>query len=230
IRRAAFAGVAGALRAGRETNEFDVQQFIREQFRLRGLVTDHGPIVAVNANAANPHYEPSRERFAPIQAGDLLLIDLWAKLDRPGSVFYDITWTGYCGTEPPPAMDNVFGVVARARDAAIERVVRAAESGETLAGYQVDDAARGVIEEAGFGEFFFHRTGHSIGEEVHGNGANMDNYETHDARKIIPNTGFSVEPGIYLADFGIRSEVNVYRGESHAEVTGEKQERLLRLL
>jgi Xaa-Pro aminopeptidase len=230
IRRAAFAGVADALRAGRETNEFDVQQFIREQFRVHGLTTDHGPIVAVNANAANPHYEPSRERFAAIQAGDLLLIDLWAKLDRPGSVYYDITWTGYCGAAPPSAMDTVFGVVARARDAAIERVVRAAETGEALAGYQVDDAARGVIEEAGFGEFFFHRTGHSIGEEVHGTGANMDNYETHDARKIIPNTAFSVEPGIYLTEFGIRSEVNVYRGESHAEVTGEKQERLLRLL
>lgn len=230
IRRAAFQGVADALRAGHATNEFDVHEFILEQFRNAGLFTDHGPIIAVNANASNPHYEPTRERHSPIGPGDLLLIDLWAKLDRPGAVYYDITWTGFCGTTPPDLLQNVFTIVARARDAAIQRVQQAAAAAEPLAGYQVDDAARAVIREAGFEDRFFHRTGHSIGEEVHGNGANMDNYETHDARRIIPRTCFSIEPGIYLPQFGIRSEVNVYRGENSAEVTGETQERLLALL
>ena len=165
-----------------------------------------------------------------ISPGDLLLIDLWAKLEQPGSVFYDITWTGFCGAVPPPEMTRVFGIVAAARDAAVARVQRAAAAAEDLRGYEVDDAARGVIRAAGLGDYFFHRTGHSIGEEVHGNGANMDNYETHDERKVLPRTCFSVEPGIYLPAFGIRSEVNVYRDETSAEVTGEKQERLLELM
>ncbi|MCL4795546.1 MAG: M24 family metallopeptidase [Bryobacteraceae bacterium] len=230
IRYAAFDLAGEAVRAGREITEYKVQQFILDQFRLNGMTTGHGPIVAVNANASNPHYEPSRSHTAPIRKGDLLLIDLWAKMDRPGAVYYDITWTAYCGATPPAAMQNVFSVVARARDAAIALVQKAASAGEPLAGYQVDDAAREVVRAAGFGECFFHRTGHSIGEEVHGNGANMDNYETHDARSIIPRTAFSIEPGIYLPEFGIRSEVNVYRGETRAEVTGEKQERLLELL
>ena len=230
IRRAAFQGVASALRAGRTCDEFEVQQFIRERFQAEGLITDHGPIVAVNANASNPHYEPSRERFSFIREGDLLLIDLWAKLVRPGAVYYDITWTGFCGRTAPDVTRNVFGVVREARDAAVAMAQTAAAEGRELAGFQVDDAARGVIESKGFGDFFFHRTGHSIGEEVHGNGANMDNYETHDARRIIPGTCFSVEPGIYLKDFGIRSEVNVFRGVNSAEVTGEVQTQLLELL
>lgn len=230
IRRAAFARTAAALRAGHSAAEYELQQFILDQFRAAGLVTDHGPIVAVNSNASNPHYEPSRERHSAISPGDLLLIDLWAKLDQPGAVFYDITWTGFCGAVPPPEMARVFGIVAAARDAAVARVQRAAAEGTDLRGYEVDDAARGVIREAGLGDYFFHRTGHSIGEEVHGNGANMDNYETHDERKVLPRTCFSVEPGVYLPAFGIRSEVNVYRDETSAEVTGEKQERLLELL
>ena len=158
------------------------------------------------------------------------MIDLWAKFDRPGSVYYDITWTGFCGPTPPDAMLNVFNVVSGGRDAAVGLVKAAAAEGRELAGYQVDDAARGFIAAAGFGEYFFHRTGHSIGEEVHGNGANMDNYETHDERRVLPRTCFSVEPGVYLPEFGIRAEVNVYRGENSAEVTGEIQTALLRLL
>lgn len=230
IRRDAFQGVAEALRVGNVPNEYEVQQFILERFRVKGLITDHGPIVAVNGNASNPHYEPCREHIVEIHRGDLLLIDLWAKLNEPGSVYYDITWTGYCGATAPDEMKNVFSAVAGGRDAAIEIVQKAAASGTPLAGYQVDDAARGFITNAGFGDAFFHRTGHSIGEEVHGNGANMDNYETHDERQIIPGLCFSIEPGIYLANFGIRSEVNVYRAQNSAEVTGEKQERLLELL
>jgi Xaa-Pro aminopeptidase len=186
--------------------------------------------VAVNANASDPHYEPSAQRTSEIKKGDLLLIDLWAKLDQPGAVYYDITWTGYCGGAPPAEMTKVFEVVAGARDAAVSAVRSAAETERELAGFEVDDAARGHIRSHGFGDYFFHRTGHSIGEEVHGNGANMDNYETHDERKIIPGTCFSVEPGVYLPSFGIRSEVNVYRGESSAEVTGEIQTQLLSML
>jgi Xaa-Pro aminopeptidase len=230
IRRAAFERVASALRAGERITEHEVAQFIRANFSGHGLSTDHGPIVAVNANASDPHYEPSAQRTTDINKGDLLLIDLWAKLDQPGAVYYDITWTGYCGPQPPDEMKHVFGIVAGARDAAVKTVQQAAAEGRELAGFQVDDAARGHIVEHGLGEYFFHRTGHSIGEEVHGNGANMDNYETHDERKIIPGTCFSVEPGIYLPAFGVRSEVNVYRADNSAEVTGEIQRELLALL
>ncbi|HPT29089.1 MAG TPA: M24 family metallopeptidase [Bryobacteraceae bacterium] len=230
VRRAAFEKVAAALASGVRVTEMEIHDFILDLFRARGLCTDHGPIVAVNANASNPHYEPTPERHSEIRRGDLLLIDLWAKFSRPGAAYYDITWTGYCGAAPPAPMLNVFRVVSGARDAAVTLVKKAADDGQELAGYEVDDAARGHIQAAGFGEYFFHRTGHSIGEEVHGNGANMDNYETHDERRVLARTCFSVEPGIYLPEFGIRSEVNVYRGESAAEVTGEIQTELLRLL
>jgi Xaa-Pro aminopeptidase len=230
IRRYAFAHVSEALASGRRVTEFEIHNFILDSFRSAGLFTDHGPIVAVNANASNPHYVPSAERHSEIRKGDLLLIDLWAKFDRPGAVYYDITWTGFCGQAPPDAMLNVFCIVTGARDAAVSLVRQAASEGREIAGYHVDDAARGYIAAAGYADYFFHRTGHSIGEEVHGNGANMDNYETHDERRILPCTCFSVEPGIYLPEFGIRSEVNVYRGEHAAEVTGEVQTELLRLL
>lgn len=230
IRRAAFEKAASALAAGTRVTEMEIKGFILDSFNRRGLFTDHGPIVAVNANASNPHYEPTAERHSEMCRGDLLLIDLWAKLDRPGSVYYDITWTGYCGATPPDRMQNVFKVVSGARDAAVSLVKSAAAEGGELAGFTVDDAARGHIKAAGFGEYFFHRTGHSIGEEVHGNGANMDNYETHDERRVLARTCFSVEPGVYLPEFGIRSEVNVYRGEAAAEVTGEIQTELLRML
>jgi Xaa-Pro aminopeptidase len=230
VRRAAFEKAAAAIRSGVRVTEIELHDFILDSFRANGLFTDHGPIVAVNANASNPHYEPTAERHSEIRRGDLVLIDLWAKFDRPGAVYYDITWTGYLGAAPPDAMLNVFGVVSGARDAAVSLVKAAVAEGRELSGYEVDDAARGVINAAGFGEYFFHRTGHSIGEEVHGNGANMDNYETHDQRRVLARTCFSVEPGVYLPEFGIRSEVNVYRGETAAEVTGEIQTELLRLL
>jgi Xaa-Pro aminopeptidase len=230
IRRSAFDKVSAALGSGVSVTEIEIHGFILDSFRAAGLCTDHGPIVAVNANASNPHYEPTAERHSEIRRGDLLLIDLWAKFDRPGAVYYDITWTGFCGPAPTGAMLNVFNVVSGGRDAAVSLVKSAAAEGRELAGYQVDDAARDHIAAAGFGEYYFHRTGHSIGEEVHGNGANMDNYETHDERRVLPRTCFSVEPGVYLPEFGIRAEVNVYRGENSAEVTGEIQTALLRLL
>jgi Xaa-Pro aminopeptidase len=181
----------------------------------------------VNANASNPHYEPSAEVTSEIRSGDFVLLDMWAKLDRPGAVYYDITWTGFCGDRPSDAMRQVFAVVTGARDAAIRRVQDAVAAGHELRGFEVDDVARGYIESRGFGEYFVHRTGHSIGEDVHGNGANMDNLETHDERRIVPWTCFSIEPGVYLKEFGVRSEVNVFVGEKEARVTGEKQTELL---
>jgi len=227
VRAAAFLHIGAALSAGETITEWDVNRFIRDGFEKAGMVTDHGPIVAVNANMSNPHYEPEAGTSLPIRKGDAVLIDMWAKLDQPGAVFYDITWTGYCGTQSPSALQNVFDVVTGARDRAIERVITAIGRNETIQGFQVDDAARGHIQENGFGEYFVHRTGHSIGEEVHGTGANMDNLETHDERRIIPRTCFSIEPGVYLPEFGIRSEVNIYVGEGNALVTGEKQLRLV---
>lgn len=230
IRRAAFVRASDALRAGARVAEYEIQQFIRDSFKASGLTYDHGPIVAVNGNASNPHYEPDGEHSSEIRTGDLLLIDLWAKLDQPRAVYYDITWTGYCGANPPQEMLNVFAAVTGARDAAVACVKSAVVAGVPLAGFQVDDASRSFLKQRGLDEYFFHRTGHSIGEEVHGNGANMDNYETHDERLVIPGTCFSVEPGVYLPAFGIRSEVNVYRGQSSSEVTGEIQTELLRLV
>ncbi len=229
VRAEAFQKITTALKADESITEWQVNRFIREGFEKSGLVTDHGPIVAVNANMSNPHYEPEAEGSLPIRQGDAVLIDMWAKLDRPHSVFYDITWAGYCGANPPAALQNVFEVVRDARDRAIDRVKNAVSRDEIIHGFEVDDAARGHIQEKGFGEYFIHRTGHSIGEEVHGTSANMDNLETHDDRRIIPRTCFSIEPGVYLPEFGIRSEVNVYVGPAQAQVTGEIQQKLVEI-
>ncbi|HEY7210237.1 MAG TPA: M24 family metallopeptidase [Bryobacteraceae bacterium] len=229
IRHEAFVGIGEKLRNSVAVTEFDVQQWIRGQFAQAGLVTDHGPIVAVNANISDPHYEPTRERTARIQPGDLVLIDLWAKLDQPGAVYYDITWTGFCGEIIPEQIHSVFEIVRGARRTASGFVVERIAAGEAIAGYQVDDQARGYIANRGFGDFFFHRTGHSIGTDVHGTGANMDNLESHDERTILAYTCFSVEPGIYLPEFGIRSEVNVYVGDGFACVTGAEQDQLVRI-
>lgn len=230
IRAEAFQKAAEALRSAQRLTEYELQQFIATRFADSGMVTDHDPIVAVNANASNPHYSPDAGGSSPIRKGDLLLIDLWAKFNQPHAVYYDITWTGYCGAVAPDPMSNVFGIVSGARDTAVKLVQDAAARGSDLAGFEVDDAARGFIREHGYAEYFFHRTGHSLGEEVHGNGANMDNFETHDERRVVPGTCFSIEPGVYLPDFGIRSEVNVYRAANYAEITGEAQSRLLTLL
>jgi Xaa-Pro aminopeptidase len=223
VRAEAFRLIGERTRNGGEIQEVEVMKFVRQGFAKSGLVTDHGPIVGVNANASNPHYEPGEQCTSPIRRGDWVLLDMWAKLDRPGAVYYDITWTAFCGDDPSDRMRQVFAIVTGARDAAIKRVQDASASGESLCGYQVDDACRAVIENAGFGEYFTHRTGHSIGQEVHGNGANMDNLETHDERRIIPGSCFSIEPGVYLPEFGVRSEVNMFVGEGEARVTGEIQ-------
>jgi Xaa-Pro dipeptidase len=227
VRAEAFRRIAAAIAARERITEWDVNRFIRAAFESSGLLTDHGPIVAVNAHMSDPHYEPQPEASSVIRRGDAVLIDLWAKLDRPSAVYYDITWTGYCGPTPPPALQNIFEVVRDARDRAVGRVQIAIERAETIHGFEVDDAARTYIKERGFGQYFIHRTVHSIGEEVHGTGANMDNLETHDERRVIAGTCFSVEPGVYLPEFGIRSEVNVYVGEKQARVTGEIQRKLV---
>jgi Xaa-Pro aminopeptidase len=227
VRREAFEMIGARTQNAASVEELEVKRFIRDRFAKAGLATDHGPIVGVNENASNPHYEPSDGVTRPIRRGDFVLIDMWAKLDQPGSVYYDITWTGYCGPDPRPEIRKVFEIVSGARDRAIERVQEAVRAGQPVRGFEVDDAARGYIASQGFGEYFTHRTGHSIGQEVHGNGANMDNLETHDERRIVPSTCFSIEPGIYLQDFGVRSEVNVFVDERDARVTGEIQRELV---
>ncbi len=212
IKDEAFALIGERLRVGEPVNEYEVQQFIRQRFAEQGLITDHGPIVAVNAHSGDPHYEPSEAEYAPIQEGDWILIDLWAKYEEPEDVYCDITWVGYAGSDVPSEYQEVFDVVTGARDAVVERLEEAWEAGETLQGWQLDDAARDYIEDAGYGEFFTHRTGHSMGPSPtpHALGANLDNLETHDTREIIPGIGFSVEPGVYLPEFGIRSEIDMY--------------------
>jgi Xaa-Pro aminopeptidase len=223
-----FAFVADRLRAGQGVTELDVQARILEHFRVHGLVTDHPPICAVGPHSGDPHYTPAPEHNSPLKPGDFVLIDLWAKLDRPRAVYSDLTWTCFLGSEPPPRCRQVFDIVARARDAAIERVRQAFARGEKLLGCEVDQAARAVIEAAGFGPYFCHRTGHSIGQETHGNGANMDSLETNEQRRVLPRTCFSIEPGIYLPEFGVRSEVNVFvDAEGRVHVTGGEPQRTL---
>jgi Xaa-Pro dipeptidase len=223
VRAGAFELIHERTRNGAPLQEVEVKNFVREGFAKAGLFTDHGPIVGCNANASNPHYEPTEEATCPIKSGDWVLLDMWCKMDKPGAVYYDITWTAYCGDNPPDKIREVFGIVKDARDAAIERVMSAKASGYALRGFEVDDACRGVILKSGYGEWFTHRTGHSIGVEVHGNGANMDNLETHDERLVAPWTCFSIEPGIYLPEFGVRSEVNMFIGDTDARVTGDIQ-------
>jgi len=226
----AFQEAANAVRNRAVLNEYDLKKWILKEFEAAGIWTEEGPDVAVNAHASDPHYGPTPESAAPIREGDLLLLDVWGKRKTPGSVYYDITWMGFLGAKVPEKYTKVFRVVREARDKAVELIERSISAGKPLQGWQVDKAARSVIEKAGYGKYFFHRTGHSIGEKVHGNGANMDGLETHDIRRLIPNTCNSIEPGIYLPEFGIRSEVNVYIGEKGARVTGAVQTEILALM
>jgi Xaa-Pro dipeptidase len=210
-------------------SEFDHVQWLSEAMRREGLVWENGPNVSANANSSDSHYEPTAERSAPIREGDFILIDIWARLEKPGSVFYDITWTGVVGREPAEREQLVFETVRNARDAAIAAVEQAFAEGRAIRGYEADDAARAVIRAAGLGEFFTHRTGHNIAQELHGSGAHLDNLETHDERLLLPHTCFSVEPGIYLPEFGVRSEVNMMTAPGKAWVTGRIQRELVRI-
>jgi Xaa-Pro dipeptidase len=218
---AAFAFLAERVRSTGSVRETAVQQHILDHFAAHGLITDHPPIVGVGPHSGDPHYAPGPGSDGPIREGDFVLIDLWAKLDKPRAVYSDLTWTGFVGTEVPEQYERIFQIVARARDAAINKVRSAFASGALLRGWEVDQAARDVIEQSGYGAAFCHRTGHSIGQETHGNGANMDNLETHEERQVLPRTCFSIEPGIYLPEFGVRSEVNVFvDAQRQVHVTG----------
>lgn len=209
------------------TNEFEIQQWLLEAFRRENIVTSDPPVVAVNANSADPHYSPESGRAKPIREGDFVLLDIWGKKDFQGAVYYDITWTGVVGREPSEKMREIFKTVSAARDAGIKFVQESVSAGKQISGWQVDDPVRASIRQAGYADYFVHRTGHSIGTEVHANGANMDNLEVHDERRILPNSCFSIEPGIYLQDFGVRSEVNMLVGSGRAEVTGRIQNELV---
>jgi Xaa-Pro dipeptidase len=230
ITRDAFARAAEFVKEGKPLTEDQLQKWILDEFHARGLTTAEPPIVAVQPNNGNPHYEPVAGSSRPIRAGDLLLLDIWAKRAIPGSVYYDITWVGYLGNRVPDTYAKIFRIVREARDNAVKFVQESVAKKREIHGWEVDKVARKTIEKAGYGKYFVHRTGHSIGQEVHGNGANMDGLETRDDRKIVPHTCFSIEPGIYLPEFGIRSEVNVYVDEKEARVTGAIQEEILPLL
>src|SRR5665213_1149757 len=209
--------------------EFDMTQWLSTAMRNEGLIWENGPNVSVNANSSDSHYEPTKEKCSPIRDGDFVLIDIWGKVDKPDAIFYDITWTGVVGREPSEREQLVFTTVRDARDAAISAVESAFAAGRPIHGYEGDDAARAVIQKAGFGQYFTHRTGHNIASEIHGPGAHLDNLETHDERLILPNTCFSVEPGIYLPEFGVRSEIDMLTAPGKAWVTGKIQRELVRI-
>jgi Xaa-Pro dipeptidase len=226
ITAAAFPEIGRRVRNG-GTTEHAMQQWFMEAFRRENLVTDDPPVVAVNANSGNPHYEPHAEGSAPIREGDFVLLDVWAKKNTPGAVYYDITWMGYVGKAPSDKQREIFQIVRDARDAGVKTVLDATAAGQRIAGWQVDRATRDHIQKSGYGDYFIHRTGHSIGTDVHSNGANMDDLEIHDERQILPNSCFSIEPGIYLPEFGVRSEVNVLVRPNRAEVTGKIQREIV---
>ena len=226
----AFALAGKGVRDKKPLTEVALQQWILAEFEKADITTDEGPDVAVNAHASDPHYAPSNERPTEIKEGNLLLLDVWGKLKTPDSVYYDVAWVGYLGAKVPENYAKIFKILTEARDRAVSLIQSSIAAGKPLQGWQVDKAARSVVEKAGYGKYFIHRTGHSIGQTVHGNGVNMDGLETHDTRRLIARTCNSVEPGIYLPEFGMRSEVNVYVDEDKAQVTGAAQKEILALL
>lgn len=229
IVRDAYEMVADRIRRDCAILEWDVQDFILDRFQSAGLVTDARPIVGVNGNAGNPHYSPPEQGSTPIRARDFLLIDLWAKDKAEGSVFADITWDGYFGAAVPDEMQKVFDIVAQGRDRGFELLEERFAAGRPVEGWEVDDAVREVIRAAGYEDRFVHRTGHNLGEETHGNGVNFDNLETHDTRRVINGIGCTIEPGIYLENFGVRSEINVYMSDQGPRITTPPQREILRL-
>ena len=229
VKDRAFDAIASRTHDGVATTEYDIQQLMAEWFRNERLISDSDPNVSAEENAGNPHYLPTALASRAIRANELVLLDLWGKLDRPGAVYADITWMGYTGHEVPDRYLRAFTAVAAARDAATTLVRRAAAGGEELRGWQVDQAASSMLRTAGYGDHILHRTGHSLGEEVHGNGVNMDDYETHDDRRLLVGTGFTIEPGVYFEDFGVRSEINIVVGQRDASTTGPVQAEIVAL-
>ncbi len=230
IKDRAFEEASRALTGGSRQTEYDLQQLMVGWFQDEGLVSDAPPVVAVGANAGNPHYLPTAEHNRVITADEVLLLDLWGKKAQPGAVFADITWVGATARQVPAEPAAAFAAIVNARDTAVRLVQERATAGEDLRGWQVDRAARQVLEDGGYGQYVLHRTGHSLGENVHGNGTHLDDYETHDERRLVPMTGFTVEPGLYFDTFGVRTEINVYRGDREAVVTGERQANIVTLL
>jgi Xaa-Pro aminopeptidase len=230
VKDRAFATAASRIADGIGTTEYDLQQLMWAWFAEEGLISDSAPNVSAQENAGNPHYLPGAQTSRPIRADELLLLDLWGKLDTPGAVFADITWVGFTGKRVPAEMANAFSAVRDARDAAVRLLEDAARAGQQVRGYELDRAARAVIEAAGYGDYIIHRTGHSLGETVHGNGAHLDDYETHDERRLLPGTGFTIEPGLYFDRFGVRTEINVVWGAHGPEVTGARQQEILALM
>lgn len=226
IMTTAFREIGRRVRNG-GTTEFAIQQWLVEAFHQADLVADAPPIVAVNQNSGNPHYMPSAEHSARIGEGDFVLLDIWGKKNTPGAVYYDISWTGFVGTSLPARLSEIFEIVKRSRDAGIEKVRSTIAARQRLCGWEVDKASRDVLADAGYGQYLNNRVGHSIGTEVHGNGPNMDNFESRDDRELIPNICFSIEPGIYLPEFGLRSEVNMLVRQGSAEVTGQIQDEVV---
>jgi Xaa-Pro dipeptidase len=229
IKDRAFEMAADALARGRSLTEYELQQQMVRWFDEEGLISDSAPVVAVGENAGNPHYLPTADQCRAIAADRVLLLDLWGKRQDAGAVFADITWVAVTSTRVPAEVSRAFHAVANARDAAVRLVEDAASNDRNLRGWEVDEAARAVLKERGYEDRIVHRTGHSLGESVHGNGVHMDDYETHDDRRLLPGTGFTVEPGLYFETFGVRTEINVYRGEHEAVVTGPRQSAVVTL-
>jgi Xaa-Pro dipeptidase len=229
IKDRTFDFVREGLAAGRLLTELEVQQQMARWFTEEGLITDSPPLVAAQENAGNPHYSPSPAADRAIGREEILLLDLWGKLASPGAVFADITWVGFTGRHVPEAYARAFAAARDGRDAAVELVRTSIRNGRDIRGFEVDRACRTVIERAGYGPQFIHRTGHSLGQDVHGNGVHMDDYETHDDRRLIPGTGFTIEPGVYTKDFGVRTEINMFVGEREATVTGPLQTEIVAL-
>jgi Xaa-Pro dipeptidase len=222
----AFREIGHRVRNG-GTTEHEIQNWFKEAFERENLITDDPAVVAVNGNSSNPHYGPSADHPVPICDGDFVLLDVWGKKNAPGAVYYDITWVGKVGKPPSGREQEVFNIVREARDLGVKTVQDAIAARKPISGFQVDQAVRGYIKKANYGDYFIHRTGHSIGTEVHSNGANMDDLEIHDERRILPNSCFSIEPGIYLPEFGVRLEVDVLVRAGTAEVTGKIQKEIV---
>ena len=230
VKDRAFELIARRVRDGEAMTEFAIQQQMAAWFEEEGIVSDSSPVVAAQENAGDPHYLPTARRTRQIHKDELVLLDLWAKKkDDPNAVFADITWVGFTGRDVPAEMAAAFEAVRQARDTATMLVQESARDQRDLRGWQVDRAARDVLERAGFGERILHRTGHSLGRDVHGNGVHMDDYETHDDRRLIPGTGFTIEPGLYFDSFGVRTEINMHYGEREALVTGAVQTEIVKL-
>ena len=229
VKDQAFAAVARRLRDGVTTTEYDIQQLMAGWFRDEGLVTDSDPNVSAAENSGNPHYLPTASAHRAIRPEEIVLLDLWGKLERPGAVFADITWVGYTGRRVPERYGQAFTAIAAGRDAAVSLVQQTLRAGRELRGFEVDRAASSVLRDAGYGNRILHRTGHSLGTSVHGNGVNIDDYETHDDRRLLPGTGFTIEPGVYFDDFGVRTEINMVVGARDAAVTGPLQTEILPL-